>query len=622
MAFNDTDLEQIAASLSGDGGVFPVSNLVNYGSTVVVRPGARTVDGVVFSGEQIASMLPDAYIAFPLAVEYGAEPAPELGADLLGLEAEVMGATVAKEKHLRARYARVTERFRFRVARFRANRNRARLARAQRALRRLGHIWAKMGQKGVSRAGLLSPSTLAAELRGRKVIPAARILPSRPAPSVPTRFPATRPTAPSVQVTPTYAPAAVVTAPVPAAPSVASPLPAPATYTPVSKKVSALYLKDQAELEKELAQSTPSYYGATDHGTAQECLAADLRAETIGYLFGPVEHDYYGVDAGDDIEFTSPDFLGLVDGAAGDRLAAFAADGVENLDASAMIDIFDGVLASSRMLARADRLGVVRPDLASRMRSRALTMMNAAGLARLGAEDADEDLDEDLDEDADAESETDSASKTTSEKDTKAVSEEQAKAANLQRRVLLPSASELRAVTEGQDALEKAQRAAKVMTQITDALRSISPSGSVNYARLVPASGLGASEPVVVIGIQKRTGVPDSLLDVLYEEEVERIPSGYTAQDAVRALTDYTSVSDYLGDEGLLSSLVADMNDVEQALYGPVLYGSASTLLAAMNEAEDAVYGPVLYGAANAYPDGEGAPLPPPRRVGAEVYGA
>ncbi|NBU70349.1 MAG: hypothetical protein EBS53_02685 [Bacteroidetes bacterium] len=55
------------------------------------------------------------------------------------------------------------------------------------------------------------------------------------------------------------------------------------------------------------------------------------------------------------------------------------------------------------------------------------------------------------------------------------------------------------------------------MTQITDALRSISPSGSVNYARLVPASGLGASEPVVVIGIQKRTGVPDSLLDVLYE---------------------------------------------------------------------------------------------------------
>lgn len=642
MSFTDTDLERIAASLSGSGGVFPVSNLVNYGSTIVVRPGARTMDGVVFSGAQIASMLPDAYIAFPLAVEYAAESAPDLDADLMGLEADVMGATAAKERTLRARYARVTERFRYRVARFRANRNMNRLKRAQRALRRLERIWAKMGQKGVSRQGLIAPATLAAELRGLKVAPAIRVIPARPAPSVPTRFPATRPTAPAVQVTPSYAPAAVVTAPAAAAtttatttttaaPAVAAPIPAPAptasTYTPVSKKVSALYLKDQAELEKELAQSTPSFCGVTDHGTAQECLAADLRAETIGYLFGPVEHDYYGIDAGDDIEFTSADFLGLVSGAAGDRLASFSADGMENLEASSMIDIFDGVIASSRMMDRADRIASSRPGLAARIRKQALATMNAASLAKIGAEDADEeDVEEtDVESEADAEAESDRSEKSQDAKDgkeEKPVSEEQAKAANLQRRVLLPSASELRAVGEGKDALEKAQRAAKVLTQITDALRTVSPSGSVNYARLVPASGFGEGEPVVVIGIQKRTGVPDSLLDVLYEEEVERIPPGYTAQDAVRAITSYTSVSDYLGDEGLLSSLVAEMNDVEETLYGPVLYGSASTLLATMNEAEDAVYGPVLYGAANAYPDGEGAPLPPPRRVGEEVYGA
>lgn len=636
MSFNDTDLERIAASLSGSSGVFPVSNLVNYGSTIVVRPGARTMDGVVFSGAQIASMLPDAYIAFPLAVEYAAEPAPDLDADLMGLEADVMGATAAKERALRTRYARVTERFRFRVARFRASRNLGRLKRAQRALRRLESIWAKMGQKGVSRVGLIAPATLSAELRGLKVAPPIRVIPSRPAPSVPTRFPATRPTAPTVQVTPSYAPAAVVTTPAAAAaaapttatPTVTAPIPAPApsTYTPVSKKVSALYLKDQAELERELAQSTPSYFGATDHGTAQECLAADLRAETIGYLFGPVEHDYYGIDAGDDIEFTSADFLGLVSGDAGDRLASFSADGMD-LEASSMIDIFDGVIASSRMMNRADRIASSRPGLASRIRKQALATMNAASLAKIGAEDTDEEeLDEETDVESEADAEVESASSEKADakdaKGDKTVSEDQAKAANLQRRVLLPSASELRAVSEGKGALEKAQRAAKVLTQITDALRTVSPSGSVNYARLVPASGFGEGEPVVVIGIQKRTGVPDSLLDVLYEEEVERIPPGYTAQDAVRAITAYTSVSDYLGDEGLLSSLVADMNDVEEALYGPVLYGSASTLLAAMNEAEDAVYGPVLYGAANAYPDGEGTPLPPPRRVGEEVYGA
>ena len=630
MAFNDTDLERIAASLSETDGVFPVSNLVNYGSTLLVRPGARTTNGVVFSGAQIAAMLPDAYVAFPLAVEYAAEPMPDLTTDLAGLEADVMGATALKERNLRSRYARVTERFRYRVARFRMNRQLPRLKRAQRALRRLEQIWAKMGQKGVSRQGLVSPATLAAELRGLKVAPSIRVIPARPAPAVRTRFPATRPTAPAVRVTPTYAPTAVTSAPTATASSpVAAPIPAPAapaapaassTYTPVSKKVSALYLKDQAELEKELAQSTPSYYGATDHATAQECLAADLRAETIGYLFGPVEHDYYGIDAGDDIEFTSADFLGLVDGTAGDRLAAFAADGVENLEASSMIDIFDGVLASSRMLARADRLGAVRPDLASRMRSKALATMNAASLAKLGADDMDAEEIEDAEVD-DVEDEVEVETERSPQK-AAPVSEEQSKAANLQRRALLPSASELRAVREGQDVLEKAERAAKVITKITDALRSVSPNGSVNYARLVPASGFGADEPIVVIGIQKRTGVPDSLLDLLYEEEIERIPSGYTAQDAVRAITENTSVSDYLGDEGLLSSLVAEMNDVEETLYGPVLYGSASTLLATMNEAEDAVYGPVLYGAANAYPNGDAPPLPPPRRVGAEVYGA
>ena len=80
MALNDTDLERISAALSGTFGAFPISNLVNYGSTILIRPGARTTHGVVFSGAEVAAMLPDDFTAFPLAVEYAADSAPELGA--------------------------------------------------------------------------------------------------------------------------------------------------------------------------------------------------------------------------------------------------------------------------------------------------------------------------------------------------------------------------------------------------------------------------------------------------------------------------------------------------------------------------------------------------------------
>jgi hypothetical protein len=639
MALNDTDLERIAAALSGQHGTFPVSNLVNYGSTIVVRPGARTLHGVVFSGAEIASMLPDDYTAFPLAVEYAAEPAPDFDSDLLGLEADARSATRARQKRLRTRYARVTERFRYRVANFRAKRKVASLKRAEKALLRLQNIWEKMGSLRVSREGLIPPARLAAELRGLKVAPPIRPVPARPAPAVETRYLATRPTAPAVKVTPAYAPAAVAptvtqaastsaaVAPVaPVAPVPATVAPT-STYTPVARQkqaVSEAYYKDQAALEKELSEGAPSYYGASDHATAQEALAADLRAETVGYLFGAVEHDYYGIDAGDDVEFTSMDFRALLGRDAGDRIAAFAAYGLEDVCAADMIDLIDGVVESERLSGLADQFSFSRPVLANRLRKKALAKFNAAGLAKLGAEDAD-----DEGEAEDAEDAEQMESESSAESVDKPVTKEQAKAANLQRRVLLPSASELRAVTEGKDALEKAQRAAKVITQITDALRTVSPSGSVNYARLVPASGFGATEPILVIGIQKKTGVPDSLLDLLYEEEVARVPPSYDVPDAVRAITTYTSVGDYLGEE-----VDTGMNDVEMALYGPVLYGSdedllgtlvrgsASTLLATMNEAEDAVYGPVLYGGTNAYPNGTEAPLPPPRRLGVEVYGA
>jgi len=637
MTLNDTDLERISAALSGAFGVFPVSNLVNYGSTILIRPGARTTHGVVFSGAEVTEMLPDDLTAFPLAVEYAADSAPELGADVMGLYADALGAdtlgaTAGQTARLRARYARVTERFRYRLSkRFTAGRaaetqNRKNLAR--RALLRLQRIWARMGTLGVNRQGLVPPERLEAELLGFRGPPLSRRVAAPPRVQIPTRYPDTLPSTVPAPVTPAYAPALV--APTVTPPTVTAPVapvvsPTPSTYTPVSKKVSEAYFRDQAALEQELSASMPRYggacyYGASDYAVGQEDLAADLRAETIGYLFSAMEHDYYGIDGGEDVEFTSADFRALFGRGVGDRLAAFGAEGMDGLSAPALVDLLDGVVSSERLLGLAEQMGAVRPALARQIRRKARSQMNAAHLAKIGLED---EVDED---ELDEGEEKPKASSAPAEMDTA-----QAKAANLQRRVLLPSVSELRSVREGKDVLEKTQRATKLLTQITDALRSVAPNGSVNYARLAPCSGTYGAEPVIVIGIQRKTGASSDLLDLIYEEEVRRVPSGYDVPDAVAVMTSHTSISDYLGQD---DSDVAYMNNVEEALYGPVLYGSdedllgllvegsASTLVATMNEAEDAVYGPVFYGAANAYPDGPDAPLPPPRRVGAEVYGA
>lgn len=589
----DYDLERISASLSGESGAFPISNLVNYGSTVVVRPGARTAHGVVLSGAEVQARLPSEYVAIPLSVEYAAEPAPSFGEDLLGLYADAMGADSLGAAgpsgvNLRARYARVTARFRYRVSAYqRTGRPGARL-RATRALRRLRAIWRRMAQLKVPLAGLVPPNRLASELQGLRA-PVIRTVPAGALPVIPTRYLATRPTAPTASVTPTYAPTQVapsalpLSSVAPVAP-VMAPVP-PSTYVPTSRVVSALYHRDQAELEREASASTPSYYGASDYAVGQEALASDLRAETIGYLFGPMEHDYYGVSPKEDIEFTSADFTALLSGEAGEALVAFGSDlGVAS--PSSLVDLLDGVVASERLRGHANRLHTLHPARSLHLRRMADAHRRVAQNAKLGAQD------DDL-------SEADEALSSSTSAPAPLVETSQAKAANLQRRILLPSASELRSVREGPNVLESTARAAKLITQLTDALRSVAPSGSVNYARLRPASGVYGSDPIIVIGIQKKTGSGLTLLESLYEEEVRRVPAGYTVPDAIDAITQNTSVSDYLGYQTILSSLVAYRRPVEAEIYGPILYG-----------------------AANAFPEGDEAPLPPPRRVGAEVYGA
>ena len=66
----------------------------------------------------------------------------------------------------------------------------------------------------------------------------------------------------------------------------------------------------------------------------------------------------------------------------------------------------------------------------------------------------------------------------------------------------------------------------------------------------------------------------------------------------------------------LPSTNAEGMNDVERAVYGPVLYGAANSN--SRNSGKAIVSGV----ASDAWPNGNAAPLPPPRRIGAEVYGA
>lgn len=682
----DRDIERIAASLSGEHGAFPVSNLVNYGSTIVVRPGARTSQGVVFAGVEVGAMLPCEYVAVPVAVEYGAESGAdlldldaELGGEIASLAADVLGVASADLRHpaVRARYARVTEKFRFRVSQLRSGKQAVKassLARAQRGLKRLGKIWKHMGKLGIDRASLASPSTLAAELAGAKVF-RPQLRPSSPIAPLATRYPATRPSAVLMSsharhryVPHRVAPTVAVASPAPVAP-VAAPVAAPAAkkYTPVSKA----YLADQAALEREIQSGTPSYFGASDHAVGQEDLGADLRAETIGYLFGSTEHDYFGVaeesfgglSSGSDVEFTSEDFRALFGRDPGEALVEVFGDAdLEALarsgDASAMIDVLGGILESERLAGLADQAGWGRPAYARRFRRLSRQRSNVARLAKvrmespvvydgsvvldedddeyddgilhLGADEFDDEGDEGEGEEGGGDQGDDKGSKPKST----SIDTGHAKAANLQRRALLPSVADVRALGEKGEGtiLDRTERAAKLVTQLTDVLRSIAPNGSVNYARLRPV-GLGSfgdagADPVIVIGIQKRTtAAPVDLLEILVEEEVAEPSPGYDASEAVDMVMKTTHVSDYVGSMSRGSSPRGSMSLLE-ALVIP------STNAEGMNDVERAVYGPVLYGAANgrgnvvsgvapdAWPNGDAAPLPPPRRIGAEVYGA
>ena len=306
------DLIGIAGALSRPGDRFPPSALVSYGQTVIVKPGATTESGRLISGAQVADALGGSYAVFPLAVEYGATAPTTMDADAAAMtdlekELDALGSdefsganpvdlfgeapTMSRRAiRLRKRYTRVLGRWRKNATLALASNRSWRRKRAGRQLKRLKRIWAKMGGKGIPMAGLVSPEKAAAQVKGT-------------AHKKPVPVPSPRRLVIGPQPVPVLAPRRLVHGP-------------QQRHRGASRRrqrrVQSLLLESQDVLNRQADALTSSLMASYrgDHpivyGADQQDLEADIRAETVGYLFGVTEHDYWGA-TGDEIQVLSSD---------------------------------------------------------------------------------------------------------------------------------------------------------------------------------------------------------------------------------------------------------------------------------------------------------------------------
>jgi len=336
MTMTETDVHQVAGMLSGAHGTFGADQLVAYGETMILKPGALTDKGVPLTGRQVAALLGADYNVFPLAVEYGPSASnalSEFGNDATDNELAELEAMLDQEpdgafgvdqfgrrtrlkrpsgggrrvQRIRKKYMTVVARFRkcqtlllagrgyVRPSNFllpfvglikllgkKGTKIEARARRCDRMYRHLTAVWQKMQRKGLNTQGLPSPEQVK---RG--------MMPHQSAPKQSYR----------PQVRPPQTKTVYVDRPVYHQQPQPSRAPLPhqyPQYTPTSQAVSPYYLADQAALEREMQQVTPSW------GADQNEFACDLRAESFGYAYSGVEHDYYGI-GGSDVEVTFAD---------------------------------------------------------------------------------------------------------------------------------------------------------------------------------------------------------------------------------------------------------------------------------------------------------------------------
>lgn len=283
------DLKTIASKISDRFGAFSPSNLVNYGKTVIVKPGATTASGRPIRGAEVMEALDGEYSVQPLAVTYGGTPSIPSGEDAdtferaMNMELDAAEADTdsfepsseeafgmldpfspdepmmmsLRDRRLRQRYSRISSRFgRFAMFALSSGSLRHREA-AGRVFGRIKRLWERMMRRGVPVVGLMSPASLRA-----RVYALSKGVSSTPAP-VPFQ-----------------------------SSSVSFPMRAPMVVQSPGMPLPLAF--DQAALERSVGVNASSQLLAQTFGGVPR-VSADARAETVGYLFSGMEHDYYGL---------------------------------------------------------------------------------------------------------------------------------------------------------------------------------------------------------------------------------------------------------------------------------------------------------------------------------------
>ena len=601
MNFNSDDILGIAQALSTGDDTFAPSNLVSYGSTVIVKPGATTRKGRPVTGHEVASKLGGTYGVFPMAVEYDVgrpttmdSDAAAIGAlerDLVAVTEEELGAMDAdlfgaegdpvvlsrRANRLRRRYTRVLARWRKNATLALISGKKHRKRRSERQFKRLEKIWEKMSSKGIPTEGLTAPkkalrqvvfsSTSAGQSQRLPAASSQRAMYQQPAPQQ----------------------------------AVA------ASGRPPGGADHPLFFEDQRRENLEAQAISDNlmsdYMGADPHEytEAQDELSADIRAETVGFLFGMVEHDYWG-DVSEDVQILSsdPEDEEVLDTQLAEE-EADAAEDEESLDEPGQGELPPDAAPAPPTAGQADADAEV-----DQLLNETDSLLTDAG----AGEDLDTEDDEDELEDVEAAApdgptadDVDKLVAVTEQLIAVPLTAAQAGAAARKRARMNKLLAQLKA-TQAKNAaaiqagkVSKAGRTArkqarlnkrilaleKSLRETDSAVSQASESGSVNYGRLKPARAgahklarkRGRKAPPVVVAIRKKkapahrkhravvrharmAGIASqgSLLDVfatemaVYESAPTHyeVPQGYSALEATYMLDQATEPQDYYAD--------------------------------------------------------------------------
>jgi hypothetical protein len=506
-----SDVNQIGAMISSYmGGDFDASQLVNYGKTVILKPGARMSDGRLIKGMDVSKALSGSFNVHPMAVSYGVEndqdneSAFEKEMESLLSDAEA-DADVASDSEpstpsfgalspprmtrravrLRRRYERISRRFgKFTSKAVARGRRRAKRV-AARVFKRIQKLWSKMKRKGIPTQGLLSPDALKAKIQS-------------------------------------------------AAEAIQSGASAESAFDQAALERSVGTNLTTRLLQQQIANSAFGSEGS---------LLADVRAETLGFLYGGAEHDYFGI--------------------VGERFNVIIGQDDE-----------DSALDDAEIDAEIDEL------------------LSDDDLSDTDFLDGDEDLsDEDLEAQIDAELEQEGGDTSSSAvasavsstiksvaSDVDAILKEIAQTVPVAtnetqaRRISRARTRLNELVRRGGGADQLAQSTVEIserlqvlkdkLTELDSALQNSSERGSVNYAALAPASK-DDDDKIVVIAVNKKAS-----------GSANATAEGYTAAQAYQMLTGNTHPSDYRGENPLdvYTSMLDGYNAEAQELFG-VVYG-------------------------------------------------